>query len=604
MFIRETFKKNKGYEKKFVYHILVESFRTNKGPRQRIVLDLGKLFIAKEYWKQLANRIEEIVNGQQSLIEIDKDIEALANHYASLLIDKKLKRQKGLNEIELKETDFEQVDINSVTTNNLRSIGAEYVGLETLNKICITSILKNLGFNDEQIKIAKLLIIGRMVYPASELATYNWAQKISAISELLSLNIDGISHNFLYRVSDLLIQHKDMIEEQLNETERNLFSLNEKIILYDLTNTYFESSRTSAIKKYGRSKDKRNDQPLVTLGLVMDEDGFPKQSHLFEGNVSEVGTLDSVLDRLDKSSKYSGGRTIVMDAGISSDDNLELIKNRKHDYIVVSRSKPKVKIPEEGFVEIRQAQGKKVEARLFRQNNEMILFCRSDLKKHKETSMRSKFQERFESDLKYAAESLHKKRGTKKYAKVLERIGRLKEKHARVAYFYDIKLKEKDGIVTAITWLLKDDKKIDERFSGTYYLRTSRSDLSEREIWNLYISLTDLEDSFRSMKSQLGLRPNYHQKDERILGHMFITVLAHHIVNSIQTQLHRKDIYMQWSTIRSLLSVQQRVTTEMTTKDGRRIYLRNTSEPEAFHHLVADALSIKPKPLGMKKMKM
>ncbi|MFQ5584870.1 MAG: hypothetical protein ACE5GL_10580, partial [Calditrichia bacterium] len=147
---------------------------------------------------------------------------------------------------------------------------------------------------------------------------------------------------------------------------------------------------------------------------------------------------------------------------------------------------------------------------------------------------------------------------------------------------------------------------IDERFSGTYYLRTSRNDLNEQEIWNLYISLTDLEDSFRSMIPTLreGLGANYHQKDERIMGHMFITVLAHHVVNCIQTKLHSKDTFMLWSSIRRLLSVQHRVTTEMTTRAGKRIWLRNTSEPEAFHFLVADSLSIKPKPLSMKKMKM
>ena len=144
---------------------------------------------------------------------------------------------------------------------------------------------------------------------------------------------------------------------------------------------------------------------------------------------------------------------------------------------------------------------------------------------------------------------------------------------------------------------------MDERFSGSYYLRTSRTDLTEQEIWDLYVSLTDVEDSFRSMKSYLGLRPNFHQKDERIKGHLFITVLAHHVVNSIQTLLHKNEVYLQWNTIRELLSLQQRVTTEMTTKTGKRIWLRNTSEPESFHYLVAGALSIKTKPLGTKRWK-
>lgn len=603
MFIREVEKKNKGYEKKFIYHVLVESYRTIKGPRQRNILNLGKLIIPKDQWKILANRIEEITIGQKPIFELDAEMEALATHYASLIIDKQLNEQPFIREEDSDQPDYAEVDLNSMKTHNSRSIGAEYVSLSILNRLGLDRILSGLGFNKDQIKIAKLLIVGRMVHPASELSTYHWAQDLSAIGELLQLKVDEISHNPLYRVSDLLIDNKDKIESRLNQIECDIFMLNEKIILYDLTNTYFESSRISRLKKYGRSKDKRNDQPLVTLGLVIDERGFPKQSHIFEGNISEIKTLEKILEKLDKNNGFARARTVIMDAGIASDENIELIKKRGHDYIAVSRNKPIDALPDEGFVVIRHNQENKVEARLFRQGDEVILFCRSDLKKIKEESMRTRFQERFETDLKYAQESLHKKGGTKNYLKVIERIGRLKQKHLRVAYFYNIKIKEKDGVATDISWHLKDDKKIDDRFSGTYYLRSNRFDLNEKEIWNLYISLTDVEDSFRSMKSELGLRPNFHQKDERIMGHMFITVLAHHVVNSIQSWLHNKDIYLRWDTIRKQLSTQNRSTSQLMARDGRRIWMRNTSEPDAFHYLVADALSISPKPLARKKMK-
>lgn len=600
MFIRETKKSNKGYKKQFVYHLLVESYRTDKGPRQRVLLDLGKLTIPKEQWKLLANRIEEIVIGQKSFLELEPEIETLAKHYASLLINKNLNKQK---EEKGYSQEFKEIDVNSVKTSSLRTIGGEYAADEMLEKIGFTEMLEKLNFTDKQIKTAKLLIIGRMIYPASEFATYKWAHNLSAIDELLNLNLNEISHNILYRVSDLLIENQDAIERYLSERERDLFSLKEKIILYDLTNTYFESSKTSDLKKYGRCKQKRNNQPLVTLGLVIDEQGFPKQSHIFEGNVGEPKTFKRVLEKLENSSKFKSSKTFIMDAGISSEDNLNLLKSSGHDYIVVARNKPVEQAPNDGFVIIRHSQRGRIEARLIKQKDEIILFCRSALKKSKESSMRTRFSERFETDLKYAKESLHKKRGTKKYSRVLERIGRLKQKHARIAYLYDVSIKEKNGIVTDITWQINNRQKMDERFSGSYYLRTSRTDLSEREIWDLYVSLTDVEDSFRSMKSYLGLRPNFHQKDERIKGHLFISVLAHHVVNSIQTLLHRNGVYLQWNTIRELLSVQQRVTTEMTTKSGKRIWLRSASEPEPFHYFIAGALSIKVKPLGVKKWK-
>ena len=601
MFVRETKKSNKGYKKQFIYHLLVESYRTEKGPRQRVLLDLGKLTIPKEKWKFLANRVEEILCGQNSLLDHEPEIETLARHYANLLISKNLNKQ--IEKEDSLQPDFEEIDVNSVKTSNLRTIGGEYVANEMLERIGFTEILEKSKFNARQIGIAKLLIIGRMIYPSSEFATYKWAHRLSAIDELLALNINDISHNLLYRVSDLLINNQEAIEEYLSERERDLFSLKEKIILYDLTNTYFESSNTSALKKYGRSKEKRNDQPLVTLGLVIDEKGFPKQSHIFEGNVSEPKTFKGILDRLDKKTNQKISKTIIMDAGISSEDNLQLIKSRGHEYIVVARNKPIEEPPKDGFVTITHSQQGTVEARLLKQKDETILFCRSDLKRSKEASMHSRFSERFEADLKYAKESLHKKRGTKRYPKVLERIGRLKQKHARIAYLYDVSIEEKNGIVSDISWKVNNRKKMDERFSGSYYLRTSRTDLTEQEIWDLYVSLTDVEDSFRSMKSYLGLRPNFHQKDERIKGHLFITVLAHHVVNSIQTLLHKNEVYLQWNTIRELLSLQQRVTTEMTTKTGKRIWLRNTSEPESFHYLVAGALSIKTKPLGTKRWK-
>lgn len=596
MFIRENKKSNKGYKKEFIYHLLVESYRTEKGPRQRVVLDLGKLTIPRDKWKLLANRIEEILNGQESLLESEPQIEALARHYSNLLINKKLSQQPDQQD---QPKEYEQVDIHSLKTMNIRTIGGEYVAHEILKRIAIDSILEELGFNEKQIQIAQLLIIGRMIYPASEFATYKWAHNNSAISELLNINIAEFSHNFLYRVSDLLINSQQAIEEKLSENERSLFSLQEKIILYDLTNSYFESSHTSPLKKYGRSKDKRKDQPLVSLGLVMDESGFPKQSHIFEGNVSEPKTLENILDRL----KARGPKTVIMDAGIASEDNLALIKSRGHDYIVVARNKPLEQEPKEGFVEIKHSQSGKIEARLIKNADEIILYCRSDLKKSKEASMRSRFCQHLEADLKYAKESLHKKRGTKKYPKVLERVGRLKQKHARVAWLYDISVKQKDGLVTDISWKINNSQKMDERFSGSYYLRSSRKDLNEQDIWNLYISLTDVEDSFRSMKSYLGLRPNFHQKDERIKGHLFITVLAHHVLNSIQTLLHRHGIYLQWKTIRELLSTQCRVTTEMMTISGKKIWLRNTSEPEAFHYMTTQSLAINPKPLAVKKWK-
>lgn len=422
MFIREIIKQNKGYKKKFIYNALMESYRTEKGPRQRMVLSLGKLNLPRDKWKQLANRIEEIVNNQQKLYPADEEIETLAQHYATVLLGKQMKA-KEVKKAPEETPHYEEVNVNSVKTRHCRSIGAEYVSLSIVKKLGFPSLLSELGFTEKQSKIAQLLIVGRMVYPASEWRTYRWARELSGIGELLELDVSSISHNQLYKVSDCLLDHKKKIEDGLVKRERDIFSLNEKIILYDLTNTYFESGVGKSKKKRygGHSKEKRNDCPLVTLGLVLDESGFPKRSMVFEGNVREWSTLLGMIKELDKDGDDIKRKTVIMDAGISTEDNLDELRRLHYDYICVARNKPLKEVPKDGFLTIKHTKENQVEARMMRQDKDVVLYCRSSGRKRKERSMQARFQERFETDLKAALDSLHKKGGTKKYNKVLER---------------------------------------------------------------------------------------------------------------------------------------------------------------------------------------
>ena len=602
MFIRELVKQNKGYKKRFLYHALMESYRTGKGPRHRLVLSLGRLNLCRDKWKHLANRIEEILSNQRSLLPPDEEVEMLAQHYASVLLGRQLEEAEQLEPEELPR--YEEVDIHSVGSRDCRTLGAEHVSLSMVHRLGFPTVLSRVGLTEKVAKIAQLLIVGRMVSPASEWRTYHWARQLSAIGELLGIEVKGFSHNQLYKVSDHLLRHKKQIEDELVDRERDLFSLTEKIILYDLSNTYFESGVGKSTKKrYGHSKEKRSDCPLVTLGLVFDEFGFPKRSKVFAGNVREWETLLGMIEDLDRGRDKTVKKTVIMDAGIATEANLRALKGLGYDYICVARNKPLKEVPRDGFVTVRHSRDNKVEARMVRQSEEVVLCCRSLRRAQKEEAMRSRFQQRFESDLKAVQDGLHKSRGTKRYPKVLERIGRIRERHCRVAHYYEIHLETKEDRVVQIRWKLKPDVDIDERFSGTYYLRTSRTDLTEKEIWSLYILLTDVEDGFRAMKSELGLRPNNHQLDKRIEGHIFITVLAYHVVNTIQWFLHRKGIYMRWDTIRTSLSNQIRVTTEMRNKEGKRILVRNTSEPDFFHRTICSALNIVAKPLGRKVAK-
>lgn len=614
MFIKEIIKKNASSDKLFRSHRLMDSYRTPKGPRQRTILNLGRLDIPKDQWKILADQIEAEIAGQHDLFEVDATIKKLASHYAQLIVHKELETSR-VQESGHAEAIYETVDINSLTHSKMRTLGAEYVGLATFRKLGLDSFLKQLGFSENQTTLSALMIIGKLVHPGSEQHIRRWAQYSSALDELLDTDFSHLPNNALYRISDLLFEHKDNIERYLCKRERDLFSLQEKIILYDLTNTYLEGSGKNNAKAHnGRSKEKRSDCPLLTLGMVIDELGFAKTSKIFQGNVSEPATLKEILKELQglklSRGKTVGGKpgpiTVVMDAGIASETNLNLLRTSGYDYIVVARNKPlgRPRIAEEDWVTIKSSDKNKVEAKLIKQDGEQILYCKSFLKGQKEQSIRQLFEKRFEEDLQNVAAGLSKKGGIKRYDKVLQRIGRLREKYSRIAQYYDIQVHHSQQVVTALEWKFIKPEKAAERFSGSYFLRTSRTDLDEREIWSLYIMLTNLENSFRSLKTDLNLRPVYHQTESRCDSHLFITVLAYHLLNTIQTQLRQHDIHMQWWNIRERLSTHGRVTTSMTTQGHHSLHLRSSCEPESFHKLIYDALGLSYYPLKMKRIKL
>lgn len=620
MFIKEIKKKNKGYNKVFVSHRLMESYRTERGPRQRTVLNLGKIDLPRAQWKLLADRIEERVVGQISFLSIDKNIENLATHYAQLIIQKRITFEKDQGNRK-QEAAYETIDINSVSNSKIRTLGAEYIGYATFKRLGLESFFEQLGMSQKQIAVAALSIVGKLVYPASERRTRSWAQQLSGLDELLDTDFTHLSNNALYRSSDLLLTYKDQIERHLKSKERDLFSLKGNIILYDLTNTYFEGRPQGNKKaKWARSKEKRNDCPLVTLGLALDEMGFPQASEVFEGNIYEGDSLLRMLELLqgekieavDGAASKEGraqargkGITVVMDAGIAQEENLALLKMEGYDYLCVARNKPfdASGLDQDSFVTIKQDKANKVEATLVKEQAESVLYCKSFLKAQKEQAIKTKMQQRFEEGIEKIVSSLTKKRGIKKYGKVLERIGRLKEKYASIAQYYRVDVKEKEGVVVAVEIQFEKKKAAEQRFSGSYFLRTSRTDLNEQDIWSLYVMLTNVEDAFRYLKDELGLRPIHHQKETRCDSHLFVTVLAYHLLISIQTKLRKHGIYMRWSAVRDFLSSHVRVTTGMTNKAGERIYVRNCSDPEPFHKAIYNALGLSHLPLEAKHIK-
>ena len=600
MFIRRIPHKNKKTRKEYHTYKLVDSVRTERGPRQREILNLGVDFdLPKEQWKDLANCIEAHITGQKSLIDYPKQVRTLARRYAKKII----RKQACVVAEEDLAPDYATVDVNSVENEEARTVGAEYVVYETIKELKIDQKLSELGLNRPQLAATLGVIAGRMIVPGSERATHHWLQNITALDELMGVDFSILSLDRVYKVSDRLLKYKNALEEHLRRTEGQLFSLDEKIILYDLTNTFFEGSgKYNPKARYARSKEKRSDCPLVTLGLVLDMHGFPKKSRIFEGNVSEPKTMETMIRGLSGAEHSEDSfvkPTIVMDAGISTENNIQWLKDKHYPYIVVSRKKKKEIPPDVDMITVKADDKTNtvfVQAGLAenRETDELELYCHSIDKEKKEESIKTKFQQRFETELLKARDALHLRNGTKRYDKVIERMGRLKEKFKLVSHTYKV-IVEKDTETDKaknITWSLKKT----EKTSGVYCLRTSRKDINEQRIWDIYTMLTDIEDAFRCMKSELGLRPIYHQKEPRCDGHIFITLLAYHLLHTIRFKLRQRGVRFCWTTIRKQLSTQVRVTTTMKRKDGKVIHIRKSSKAEPSHQVIYDALNLPCQP--------
>lgn len=588
MFIRRTLKKDKESKKEYCSYQLVESYRTEKGPRQRILLTINKNYHLKEEEQKILTKcIEDHLNGTLSLIPYPEKVERLAKEFA-----KKLLIKSSLSSIEKKKEEFHSVDLESVDCENCRTIGLEHLIWETFQKLDLHEKLKELGFTKRQIEISAGIIAARLSYPGSERRAHRWLTNISAFDELLGTDLTHLSKKSVYQISDRLLSKKEALELHLEQKERTLFSLDETIVLYDLTNTYFEG-RASSIKKAkrGHSKEKRRDCPLVTLGLVLNRHGFSRKSKIFSGNVSEPQTLKEAIEGLHSTSDKSS--IIVLDGGLATEENLKWLKSQGYSYVVRSRKKAKDLPLEISYKKMEREKKEIFVAAIFdKEKEETILICNSREKQAKDKDMEDFLKKRLEVDLEKMRQGITKKRGEKKYERVLERLGRLKEKHKRIAYRYEIKvktdkLKEK---VTDITWECKEEDK-----KGSYFLRAYGLGMDEKFLWETYVMLSKVEEGFRALKSELGLRPIFHQIDRRVEGHFFISLLSFHIMQTVLFQLKEKDLNYFWETLRREMNAQTRITVKMKTKTGQ-VHIRATTNPTPFQKVIYKALNISEKP--------
>ena len=611
MFIRRTVSKSKKYDnEKYYTYRLVESYRVDGKVKQRVLLNLGSEFsLDKNRWSLLSVRIEDIIKKRNSLFSIATDIESLAQQYALQLIS------LSSSSVEDEDIDYKEIDINSIESVNPRKIGSEHIVYETIKELELANLFKSLDYTPIQVHSAIGTLIAKACNPASDKKSIEWLRESSGAGELYGCDYNSISSNSIYRVADKLLDDKETIEKHLYDKTKDIFQYDETITLYDLTNTYFEGDAKNVTKAArGRSKEKRSDAKIVTLAVMLDSSGFAKKSTIFKGNVSEPSTLKEMIDGLgivkkdDNSILESNNKDtkslVVMDAGIASQENIDYLITNGYEYLVVSRKRDKqfddskaitVKsdkdensIVRAQRVEIRD-ENKKIQ--------EIELYCHSKPREAKENSMQQRVQTKLQESLDYLNDGLTKPRRTKKYNKVLEKVGSLKSTYSTIAKYYTICVKKDPDSDNALSVIYKEKIGDDDKsaMNGVYCLRTNNTTMDNKTLWKTYTTLTDLESVFRTLKTELGLRPIFHKTNSRVDAHLFITLLTYTIIHTIRYKLKAKGINYSWTTIRDITENQVRVTTSAKCKDGQILYIRKSSLLNEKQKEIYNALNINHK---------
>ena len=611
MFIRtQTHRRKNGQDRRGF--ALVESRRIDGKSRNITLLNLGQQFdLPETQWADFTAQVEANLRGESDLPFHGGHFQKWVNDTVKRLLD------KGYD-VNYKPNQRHLIIPDEISHPGSRTVGGERLALHALRLLGFPALLYDLGFPEKQVKLACAMIVGRMLSPGSERHTHDWMINTSSILGLLGLEPPSLSS--LYRCSDRLNQHRHAVLDRLFGNTKALLQFDETIVFYDLTNTFYHGQQKGELLRRGRSKQKRNDCPLVTLALTLDFSGFPRNVEILPGNAGEPGTLKQAIERL------GGARpTVIMDSGIATNDNLAYLRSRGLDWIVVERTQAppvpertsdrqfetasgvkikvweliepepdaKVEVEENGAVDTDETVAADEERRIY---------VHSEAKQATEDAILESQSERYLAALAKLHAGLSKRGYLKNYEKVLRKVGRLTEKYKTVVRLYEVKVAKKKGTQQAasvtVTRLDSHTRRI--RASGAYVLRSSRTDLDLEALARTYWRLNEIESTFRVMKSDLGLRPIYHSKDERIEGHLFITVLAYHTAHLVRVKLKQEGIHKSWDTIRTKLNRIKRITSRIPKSRTRYLIMNVDEELTPFLERIFLCLGLKYDPKATK----
>ncbi len=593
MFIRRTQTRRMADGARYTTCRLVRNERIGDRVRQVTLLNLGADFgVPPERWRELTLLVKQVLARDTFLFEPDPELLAEAEGIGRRLQLRSLDPTAG------ESGAVAAVRLDSLAHEQVRSSGCERLSLSALEQLGFLEVLRGLGMSERDARIAVALVLARMIHPCSEREAFRWLREQSAALELLGLEGGKpFGLNKLHRICAMLWARRDGIEAALFGRERDLLGLSGTVVFFDLTNVRFTGRPASPLARFGRSKQHRNDCPLATLALSLDADGFPRHSEVLAGNVSEPRVLADAIRRLEgqPASSDSDKPTIIMDAGIATEANLAWLRQCGYPWITVRRGggPPPQREADAAF---KTRAGRQAKAwRLVAEDGEAHLCVWSEEHQRKDDAFLARHRARFEAALGALHDGLGKKNHTKRLDKVLQRLGRLRERYRRVHRQYDIEVQPgAKGLAAAIRWNRNDRHALHDAGAGSYALRTSHADWDLETVVRQYWRLTDLEATFRSLKSEMGLRPIWHSKSAQISAHLFIAVLAYHAVHLLRARLAAHGIRDSWWTIRNKLAGWVRITSTLQSAEGGRIVIRQDARPGAEARAIAVALGLQP----------
>ena len=603
MFIRQQFKVVDGKRK--AYWALVESVRTDRGPRQRVVSWLGSLDEA----------------GRLGLLEAAKGPSPESDRENTW-------RQLALFEYEDQAIEPRWVHVNAkaVRVENKKHFGGPWLAMQLLQRLKLDDFLKkHQAPGREQVPwslVSMTLVIARLLDPSSELfISEQWYPK-TALPELLGVPAERVDDNRLYRALDELLPLKDELEKHLKNRMGELFDLDYDLLLYDVTSTFFEGQcKLNPLAQRGYSRDQRGDCKQVCIAMIVTRSGMPLGYEVFAGNTADVTTVKGIVDRIE--SKYGkSDRIWVMDRGMTSADNLEFLREENRRYIIGTNKALLKKFEQEIIKQDWNTIRDGIEVKLCKvpreedeseedksktiESSELFILCRSRDRKEKDQGIIQRAADKIASRLIKMTERCGKQNRSQLI--VSREIGRLLGQNTRAAHLFEVNVVPKDNdklkTYAKIEWKkIKPATDWHELSDGCYLLRTNVTDWTDEELWKAYIQLTEAEDAFRIQKSDLRIRPVWHQKEERVLAHILVCFLAFVLWRTLGEDCKRAGLGDEPRRILAELSEIALVDVVLPTDAGKEIRTRCVTRPSEHQKILLDRLGLRL-PVRMKLTEM